>query len=219
MPNRDLNFDEIEDAKRLKEIWKNKKDQMHLSQVKAAHELGYNSQGAISQYLNGKVALNLAAVAKFANLLKVNVGDISPRYARLVRDPTPTPLEPFNPPATGSIGGVPTDMCLDWFAFSKAFAQSLGVPPENLKLIRLDDGSFKEMPIGTVMLIDDRYQEKAESGVYLLESGVKIVARRLVMQNDDIQIVGGNKKMQLSGAAYGLLRIIARVISVFTPVS
>lgn len=218
MPNRDLTYEEKEDAKRLKGIWQDKKDKLNLNQIKAAEELGYNSQGAISQYLNGKVPLNMQAVAKFAKLLKVAVGDISPRYATMVKDPTPEPLEPYNAPTTGSIGGVPTDTVLAWFAFHTSFCESLGVPPQNLKLVRLDDGSFKEMPIGTVILIDDRYQEKAETGVYLLEQGGKIVARRLVVQNDEIQIVGGNKKMQLSGGAYGLLRIIARVISVFTPV-
>jgi transcriptional regulator with XRE-family HTH domain len=218
MPNRDLNYEEKEDAKRLKGIWQDKKEKLNLSQVKAAQELGYSSQGAISQYLNGKVALNMQAVAKFAKLLKVGVGDISPRYASMVRAPTPEPLEPYNPPTTGSIGGVPTDTVLTWFAFHTSFCASLGVPPENLKLVRLNDESFKEMPIGTVLLIDDRYHEKAESGVYLLEQNGTIVARRLNVQNDEIQIVGGNKKMQLSGSAYGLLRIIARVISVFTPV-
>lgn len=219
MPNRTLSFEELEDAKRLKEIWKSKKEKLHLSQVKAAEELGYNSQGAISQYLNGKVALNIQAVAKFAKLLRVSVAEISPRYAQMVKDPTPEPLEPYVPPTLGMIGGVPTGMCLDWFAMHKDFAKSLDVPIENLKFVRLDDTSFKEMPVGTVMLIDDRHQEKAESGVYLLESGGKIVARRLTVQNDEIQIIGGNKKMQLSGGAIGLLRIIARVISVFTPVS
>lgn len=219
MPNRTLDAHEIEDAKRLKEIWLNKKERLNLSQVKAAQELGYNSQGAISQYLNGKVALNLQAVAKFAKLLRVNVSDISPRYAQMVKDPTPEPLEPYTPPTLGSIGGVPTGMCLDWFAIHNKFAESVGVPLENLKLVRLDDASFRELPIGSVMLIDDRPTQRAVTGVYLLESGGKIIARRLVVENDNIQIIGGNKKMQLSSGAIGLLRIIAHVISVFTPVS
>lgn len=219
MPNRDLNTEERDDAKRLKRIWQDKKDRLNLSQVKAAQLLGYQSQGAISQYLNGKVALNIHAVAKFAKLLKVGVGDISPRFATMVKNITPEPLEPYTPPTTGAIDGVVSDTVLNWFAFHKGFCASLGVLPEHMKLVRIDDASFKELPKESVVLVNDGPQEKPESGVYLLEQGGIIVARRLVISDDTIQIIGGSKKMQISHGAYGLLRIIARVISVFTPIS
>lgn len=218
MNNKALSQDETQDAKRLRQIWNAKKDEMHLSQVKAAEILGYNSQGAISQYLNGRVAMNLATVAKFAHLLKVRVEDISPRYAKMVGNPTPAPLEAYTPPSCGSVGGIETNDCLNWFAYSKEFAESLGVNPENLKTFRLVDGTFREMPENSILIVDDSTQVKPEDGVYLLELNGVIVARRIAITDDGLLIQGGNKKMTVSKDAYGLLRIVARVISVFTPV-
>ena len=62
MANRDLTTDEIEDAKRLRKLWSEKKEELHLSQVKAARELGYSSQSAVSQYINGKVLCVFSSV-------------------------------------------------------------------------------------------------------------------------------------------------------------
>lgn len=218
MPAREVTQEELEDAKRLKRIWNEKKEALHLSQVKAARELGYNSQGAVSQYINGKVGLNLQAAAKFAKLLRVNVVDISPRLGKLVEKPLPPALDAYSAPQTGELGGVHTQATLDWFAFSKTFCSTLGVKPENLKLVRLEDDSFKEFPIGTVFLVEDGYHGRPEDGVYLLQQGDSIIARRLTVEDDIILSAGQGKKQRLSKDAFGLLRIIARVLSVFQPV-
>ena len=219
MPNRNLNKDELEDARRLRQLWKDKKDELHLSQVKAAKELGYNSQGAVSQFLNGKVGLNFQAVAKFAKLLRVTVGEISPRFAHLVEKPIAPALDRYVAPETGSVGGVHTDITVDWFAFSKDFCASLGVQPENLKTVRLTDDSFKEFPIGTVFLVDDSFQPKPEPGVYLFQQGSAIVARRVAV-GDKITISAGRGKTQeIDPEAFQLLRVIGRVVSAFSTTS
>lgn len=219
MANRNLTPEEAADAKRLREIWKNKREELHLSQVKAARELGYNSQGAVSQFINGKVGLNFQAVAKFAKLLRVNVGDISPRYAKLVEKPTIPALDGYAPPELGSLGGLNTDITLDWFAFSKDFCSSLGVEPTHLKLVRLKDDSFKEFPAETVFLVDDSYQSSPEDGVYLLQMGDLIIARRIVIEDEIILSSGSGKKQKLSKDTFQLLRIIGRVVSFFLPVT
>lgn len=219
MSTREMTSEELEDAKRLKRIWNAKKDELHLNQVKAAKELGYNSQGAVSQYINGKVGLNLQASAKFARLLRVNVTDISPRFAKLIEKPLTPALDAYTAPVTGSIGGMLTDITLDWLAFSKSFCETLGVRPENLKLVRLNDDSFKEFPIGTVFLVDDGYQGKPENGVYLLRQNDTIIARRVTIEEADIVLSAGTgKRQRLSRDAFQLLRILGRVLSVFQPV-
>ena len=218
MPAREVTIEELEDAKRLKRLWVAKKEELHLSQVKAAKELGYNSQGAVSQYINGKVGLNLQAAAKFAKLLRVNVVDISPRLGQLVERPTPTALDGYTAPTTGSLGGVDTNITLDWFAFSEPFCQALGVAPSHLKLVRMDDDSFKEFPIGTVFLVDDSYQGTPEDGVYLLQQGDRIIARRVTIKDEVILSSGHGKNQRLSKDAFELLRVLGRVLSVFQPI-
>lgn len=218
MSTRNIETADLEDAKRLRDLWHRKKEELHLSQVKAAKELGYSSQGAISQYLNGKVAMNLATVAKFAKLLRVTVDEISPRFAQLVENPIPSSLDGFFAPSTGTIGGVKADNVLDWFAFHKSFAESLGVPEGHLKLVRVDDNSHTHYPTDSVLLVDDSRQTQAKDGVYLLQQDEKIVVRTLTV-GEDIQIGHGRGKPQhLSKDAFGLLHILARVIGTFNRV-
>ena len=48
-----------------------KKKELKLTQELAAELLGFESQGTVSQYLNGKIPVNTDAALKFAALLKV----------------------------------------------------------------------------------------------------------------------------------------------------
>lgn len=208
----------LADAKRLKKLWLEKKDELYLSQVKAAKEFGYNSQGAVSQYLNGKAALNMSAVAKFAQLLKVNVADISPRFGSMVANQKPTPLDSYIAPALGSLNGRSAEICLDWFAFSKGFIKSINSDPEHIKTVRLDDDSFKEYPTGTVLMVDDNSQSSPKDGVYLMEMNGGIVARRIAIVSDVITITGGKKDIKVSADTFEMLRILAKVLLVLTPV-
>lgn len=216
---RELTKEERDDARRLKAIWTAKKEQLHLSQVKAAKELGYNSQGAISQYLNGRVSLNFQAAAKFAKLLRVELQEISPRFAPLMSKPVPSSLDGFTAPLTGKLGGMETSDVLDWFAYSKRFCEIVGVPAEHIKLVKVEDSTFKEFPAGTVFLVDDREQTSPSDGVYLLQDGNKIIGRRLTIEADGVVLSSGaGKKQRMTKDVFGYLRIVGRVISVFTPV-
>lgn len=212
MSERKLSAAEQEDAKRLKQIWVNKKDALNLSQVRAAKELGYNSQGAISQYLNGKVGLNFHAAAKFAKLLRVGINEISPRFAPLVTKPLPTELDAYTPPSLGYLNNMPTDAVMDWFAFGESFAEYLEVPCEHIKLVCLDDPTFKEMPPGSVVIVDDSEQSAPTDGVYLLQDGDKIIARRILINGDTVSLSSGQgKKQQFAKDVFGLLKIVGRV--------
>lgn len=218
--SRKLTQPEIEDARRLKQLWNAKKEELHLSQVKAAKELGYNSQGAISQYINGRVSLNFQAAAKFAKLLRVEIKDISPRFAQLVGKPIPTSLDGYTAPVLGQLGGMQTTIVLDWFAYSEKFCEIVGVPSEHVKLVRVEDSSFKEFPAGTVFVVDDREQKAPSDGVYLLQDGDKIIGRRVTIEPDAVVLSSGaGKKQRMSKDVFGLLRIVGRVISVFSPVA
>jgi transcriptional regulator with XRE-family HTH domain len=218
MANRDLTQEEIDDAKRLRKLWGERKEEMHLSQVKAARELGYSSQSAVSQYINGKVPINFETAAKFAKLLKADIQDISPRFGKLVTNPIPSSLDGFAAPQLGVLGGIRTDACLNWFAWHDDFCKSLSVDPKNLKLVRVDDETFKEFPAGTIYLVDDTPQKAPVDGVYLLQQNDKVIARRITL-GTDVVISSGKSKQTVSRDTFSLLRILGKVICVFSPVS
>ena len=71
-------------AKRLRAIWESKKQELKLTQVTVADEIG-TSQSAISQYLNGTIALNTDAVLVFAKLLQCRPEDIRPILGRKLK--------------------------------------------------------------------------------------------------------------------------------------
>ncbi|MCW7013430.1 helix-turn-helix domain-containing protein [Escherichia coli] len=65
-----------EASKNLKAAWNARKKELKLTQELAAELLGFESQGTVSQYLNGKIPVNTDAALKFAALLKVKPEDI-----------------------------------------------------------------------------------------------------------------------------------------------
>lgn len=85
---RPLTVDEASDKDRLKKIWDQKKVELHLSQQEVAKEFGITNQTAISQYLNGRIPLNLEAAIKFSKVLKVRLSEISPRHSQWMADAT-----------------------------------------------------------------------------------------------------------------------------------
>jgi len=82
MPRKILTRDQIADAMRFKHIWNNKKTLLNLNQEKVCEHMGWSSQSSFSQYLNGKIALNLKAVVKLAKILEVPPEDISPTLTK-----------------------------------------------------------------------------------------------------------------------------------------
>lgn len=85
-----LTDDQQADATRLRSVWDRKRRELGLTQEKACSEFGWSTQSAVSQYLNGRIALNLNALVKFASLLRVSPAEISPSLARElhgVKDP------------------------------------------------------------------------------------------------------------------------------------
>lgn len=72
---------ELKECADLKAIFMRVKKATGLTQDVAANAIGFQTQGAVSQYLNGRTALNLPAALRFASLLKCDVADFSPRLA------------------------------------------------------------------------------------------------------------------------------------------
>lgn len=85
MPALPLTKDQLDDAARLKDLflrWQKRQREAGLpsSQEAASEQLGFN-QSSMSQYLNGKIPLNIDAATGFAELLGCAVVDLSPAIA------------------------------------------------------------------------------------------------------------------------------------------
>jgi len=83
MPALPLTQAQLDDAARLKQRFvewqKRQKDAGHPASQEAAGELlGFN-QSALSQYLNGRIPLNVGAATRFASVMGCPVADFSPR--------------------------------------------------------------------------------------------------------------------------------------------
>lgn len=81
MPAQPLSPEQRSDAARLKAVYTAKKRELSLTQEGLAAACGWESQGTVSQYFNGKIPLNIDAAVKFARVLKVSVSEFSPQLA------------------------------------------------------------------------------------------------------------------------------------------
>lgn len=79
---RDLTAKEKAAQQNLLRIWNSKKDELGLTQEVAADAMGYKTQGAVNQYLNGKIPLNTDATLKFALLLQVKPNEIDKEFGQ-----------------------------------------------------------------------------------------------------------------------------------------
>ncbi|KAA9133483.1 helix-turn-helix transcriptional regulator [Marinihelvus fidelis] len=114
MTDKRLSSDQQRAASRLRKIWDEKKTGLGLTQERVGARLGWETQSAVSQYLNGKIPLNLNAVIKFAQVLEVEPESIYPellqdlsvpyRVSQQKVDPTFHVAE--QPPTYGSDEGV-----------------------------------------------------------------------------------------------------------------
>jgi len=96
MPALPLSQAQLGDASRLKSAWlAYKKSHPGASQEKLAFECGWKTQGTVTQYLNGKIPLNIPALLKFAAALHVKPESISPSLASQLQQVPATqfPLE------------------------------------------------------------------------------------------------------------------------------
>lgn len=85
MKRRALTPAELEDAQRLRQIWDTRKVELQLSQEEMAYRCGWKTQAAFSQYLLGRIPLNLKALLAISNVLTVDPAAISPRLASLMK--------------------------------------------------------------------------------------------------------------------------------------
>lgn len=77
---RELSAERKADAERLRAIW-DTRFKGKISQMEAADRCGWNTQGAFSQYMHGRIPLNLEALLRISKALDIKPADISPGLA------------------------------------------------------------------------------------------------------------------------------------------
>ena len=77
MSNAPLSPSQKADARRLHELFKTKKQELGLTQEALAYEMGFSGQTVVSQYLTGRIPLNIRVAVQFARHLHVAVADFS----------------------------------------------------------------------------------------------------------------------------------------------
>lgn len=134
-----LSEDQLAAAARLRRIWDEKRGALGLTQDRAAQKLGFETQSAVSQYLNAVVPLNVEAVLKFAVLLEVRPRDIDPKAAQLAeeaisRNGDLLPSEPR--PAQYALGKRRKDGVLDVPQLDVSASMGHGIlPPEHIEVV------------------------------------------------------------------------------------
>lgn len=82
---RELTEAEKQDAQRLYSAFERYKlSHPEATQESLADECGWKTQGAVSQYLTGKVKLNPTALSKFCRVLGVSPREISPKLSEIL---------------------------------------------------------------------------------------------------------------------------------------
>lgn len=86
---------DLEAGTRLRKLWDEKAKGLELTQEKAGDKMEI-SQGAVSQYLNSKIPLNLTAVIQFAKMLEVNPREIRTDLAGLNDEPATVKVHAYS---------------------------------------------------------------------------------------------------------------------------
>ena len=184
---RELTAEELADTQRLKRLWKNNAPKLGLTQAVASKEFGFANQSAISQYLNGRIPLNMQTASKFASLLKVPLGAISPAHASHASSSSP----------------LLNDM-------KKAFKTG-----DNCELIAVSK-SMQPIVGNSDYLIVDRSQKKPSKGVFLVGIGADSKTLRLTPHKGSYRVTGlvPDTEVTLPSQALDAMNIIGKVSAV-----
>lgn len=225
MPAKPLSPQQLDDAARLKTAFlEAQRSRPDLSQEQLAYECGWKTQGAASQYLNGKIPLNLRALVRFAKVIGVKPESISPSLAAELTASghhefprENTPARPVNP--TRSKAGLVEVLLLDTKTFA-AHGQKKSLPtgligriwlnseqlsrevsfttPTNLALTTASgdtmEGTFNA---GDLLLVDRGINEVRQDAVYVLTlDGALYIKRLQRLPEGKLLMISDNRKYE-----------------------
>ncbi len=206
-----LSAEQLADASRLNDIYKIRAKESRasgkqppLTQTEVGEQCEWKSpQSTVSQYLTGKVALNLQALIKLAQVLDFEPAEVSPTLAAgIKRSASSKQEEAVGPEVSPLPGGSDIDSDMDdrysfipqytakaaageghdnphveirsTLAFKKEWLRTKGLNKKNLKVIYADgDSMWPTVSDHDVLLVDESRNEPTDGAVYVLASADK----------------------------------------------
>lgn len=193
------------EARRLNEIWERNKP---CGQAEFGERYEIGNQGAVSQFLNGKVPLSLKAAIGFASGLGVNIGDFSERLAKEAARAAhvgpadhlpPVVMEPASQrqasraghvripvlevsPSAGH-GGEPVDFpaIRDYLEVAEAWAQRrFGMNLGALRIVSVGgDSMAPTLNDGDLVFVDTSVTSFEREGIYVLMFDGRLLIKRI----------------------------------------
>lgn len=194
-----LSEEQLADAKRLQDIYNQRVRESRdkggpvLTQTEIGERCEWKSpQSTVSQYMTGKVALNLEALVKLADALDFEPDEISPSLAAGVTRTKPAedgetldhryvliPKYTINPLA----GQNREPLCLEQdssLAFKRHWLQLKHAEPSDLMVVHAIGNSMKPtISEGDIMLVDRSRIEPVNNGLFLLSDQNGVTVKRL----------------------------------------
>lgn len=181
MKKKPLTDVQIQDSKRLKEIFNRKKKEIGVSQESLADYMGM-SQSGIAQLLNGSNAIGVSHAAGFAKILGVSVEDFSPTLAEDIKNMysavTATPvLKPqYEYPLitcvqAGALDEIPAHTDRDvkmWIATAKFASKNAFWLEVTGHSMTAPQGSKPSFPEGMLILVDPDEAENVKPGDFCI---------------------------------------------------
>lgn len=211
-----LSAEQLADAKRLHEIYKQRVKESRddpskpvLTQTEVGERCEWKSpQSTVSQYMTGKVALNLEALVKLSEALDFEPAQVSPTLAAGIRRASPQvahPTEAANSPlpdgadedeldgryayipqydakAAAGLGSEnPHVEIRSTLAFKREWLKVKGAKPDQLIVIYAEGESmWPTINHGDVLLVDRSRIEPADGQVFVLAGADGSIVKRLV---------------------------------------
>ncbi|TJZ66823.1 LexA family transcriptional regulator [Chitiniphilus eburneus] len=207
---RPLNATQQADASRLKALWEVFRVERGWNQARLAEACGWSNQSAASQYLNGRIPLNLEAVMKFSTVLGAQPAQISPSLAALLPAGQANLIqEPAQPAYAARATAHDADLVvLPWFTVrvsaadgaptlvpragdmavvsSRAWGKREGYAPGSLFAMgATGDAMAPTIPDGSTLTVLQLHDASIRNGaVYVFVRGGEVHLRRLYRQMD-----------------------------------
>jgi len=219
MPAKPLTLEQKQDAKRLRAVYDERKNRLGLSQEKLADEFGFSVQSAVSQYLTGKIPLNIEISVKFAERLRCRVSDFSPSMQREIdclSEYASGNASPCGKPVGAS---VKPDKNIARFEFLdvrtscepgvinddypvavrsiempvEAARELIGRADEMVKIVRASNDSMKPtIQPKDVLFVDTSVTDFKGEGVYLICHNNELLCKRLQVVGKVLTVISDN---------------------------
>lgn len=191
-----------------------------LTQAIAADYFGWSEQSAVSQYLTGKLPLNIDVVIKFADLLGVYPSDIWPDIGRIRRnwdspadmvsdwakgqdkqtkpDQLTTPVVDirYYPDVAASAGHgcLPiSEATVLMMKVARSMLERRGVDPDNAALLQADGDSMRgTVNHGDLMLLNLADNTPRDGRVYVVSVGDDVLVKRVQRVPNGIKLIADN---------------------------